>query len=91
VQRTRDVARHDRVIYGHLVSRVAKERVDADTAALSWDVSMALALAAPALAEEAAKPNMDFASLVRARRKGWGLPVPPCEQSARDRLLSMRT
>jgi hypothetical protein len=41
---------------------------------------MALAAVASALELEVAKPDKDFARLVRGRRQAWWLSAPPCEQ-----------
>jgi hypothetical protein len=75
-QRSRDVRQLDVQVYGLLVSRVAQLHPEGG----QWDVSQAIGEAAKALIVESTKPDKDFGTLVRERRKLRGLPVPAGEK-----------
>jgi|SRR5579862_8406116 len=58
--------------YGNLVSQTARLHPHGG----QYDLSMAVGEMLPALRREAAKPGKDFGTLVRERRRKWGLPLP---------------
>ncbi|HLY30338.1 MAG TPA: hypothetical protein VKQ36_04890, partial [Ktedonobacterales bacterium] len=81
-QQAADVLTLDRLTYGTLVSRVARLHPHGG----QYDLSMAVGEIVPALRKESAKVGKDFGTLVRERRRKWGLPIP-----VQDKLLPFRS
>ena len=71
-QQAADVLTLDRLNYGTLVSRVARLHPHGG----QYDLSMAVGEIVPALRKESAKAGKDFGTLVRERRRKWGLRLP---------------
>ena len=81
-QQAADVLTLDRLNYGTLVSRVARLHPHGG----QYDLSMAVGEIVPALRKESAKSGKDFGTLVRERRRKWGLRLP-----AQDKVLPFRS
>ncbi len=81
-QQAADVQVLVKLNYGTLVSRTARLHLHGG----QYDFSAAVGEIVPALMKEAAKPDKDFSTLVRERRRKWGLPLP-----VQDKLLPFRS
>jgi hypothetical protein len=76
-QKSKDIDRRVKVLYGALVSTMALAEPQGE----QLDVSAAIAKVAPLLTDKAALPGRDFGELVRARKHALGLPVQVAESS----------
>lgn len=81
-QQAADVQVLVKLNYGTLVSRTARLHPHGG----QYDFSAAMGEIVPALMKEAANPDKDFGTLVRERRRKWGLPLP-----VQDKLLPFRS
>ncbi len=81
-QQAADVLTLDRLNYGTLVSRMARLHPHGG----QYDLSAAAGEIVPALRKESAKAGKDFGTLVRERRRKWGLPLP-----VQDKVLPFRS
>ncbi len=81
-QQAADVQVLVKLNYGTLVSRTARLHPHGG----QYDFPAAMGEIVPALMKEAAKPDKDFGTLVRERRRKWGLPLP-----VQDKLLPFRS
>jgi hypothetical protein len=70
-QKTKDIDRRVKVLYGALVSTIALAEPQGER----FDISAAIGKVAPLLTEEAALPSKDFGELVRARKHALGVPL----------------
>jgi hypothetical protein len=70
-QKSKDIDRRVKVLYGALVSTIAL----AEPRGEQFDISAAIGKVAPLLTEEAAMPGKDFGELVRTRKHTLGVPV----------------